>query len=273
MRGGHKSKPLNKILDEAKMLADKGVKELNIIGQDTTYWGMDLNGKRELSLLLENLCRIDGVEWIRLMYAYPSRFPLDVIKTFNNEEKICKYIDIPIQHISDKVLKSMRRGITKHTLVNLLCKLRNEINNIAVRTTLITGYPAENNSEFTEMLDFVKEFKFERLGVFTYSHEEDTLAFKMEDVIPEKEKLERQKVLLEAQREVSLAYNKNLVGKKVKVLIDRFENNSFIGRTEKDAPEIDQEVIIDKSIKVKVGTFCNIKIYDFEEFDLFGNAV
>ena len=158
-------------------------------------------------------------------------------------------------------------------LEDFLCKLRNEINNIAVRTTLITGYPAENNSEFTEMLDFVKEFKFERLGVFTYSHEEDTLAFKMEDVIPEKEKLERQKVLLEAQREVSLAYNKNLVGKKVKVLIDRFENNSFIGRTEKDAPEIDQEVIIDKSIKVKVGTFCNIKIYDFEEFDLFGNAV
>lgn len=273
MRGKHKSKPIDLIIDEAKMLADKGVKELIVIGQDTTYWGYDINGKRELSKLLEKLCGIEGIRWIRLMYAYPSRFPFDVIKVFNNEKKICKYIDIPIQHISDKVLKSMRRGITKSKTIALLEKLRNDIKDITLRTTIITGYPAEGESEFKEMLDFVRDFKFERLGVFTYSHEEDTIAYKMKDLIPEKEKLDRQRLIMESQQKISLENNKNMTGKKIKVLIDRIENNYFIGRTERDAPEIDQEVIINIDKNIKPGNFENILIYDYEEFDLFGEKV
>jgi len=272
MRGRHKSKPLQEILIEAQKLASKGVKELVVIGQDTTYWGFDIDKKRSLSTVLSQLSNINGVEWIRLMYAYPSRFPLDVIDTIKNTENICKYIDIPIQHISDDVLKTMRRGITKKTLTGLLEKLRSEIPGISIRTTLITGYPDETEKDFLELLDFVKEFKFERLGVFTYSHEDDTYASNIPDRIPFKEKLNRQKQILDAQREISFLKNKASVGDIIKVIVDRKENDYYIGRSYKDAPEIDQEIYISNK-NLNTGEFYSVKIFDAEEFDLFGEVI
>lgn len=276
MRGGHRSKPLKEILTEAQKLASKGVKELVVIGQDTTYWGLDLENekKRNLSKVLTELAKIRGIEWIRLMYAYPSRFPADLIETFNNNEKICKYIDIPIQHVTDNVLKSMRRGITKKNLVNLLEKLKNEIPGISIRTTLIVGYPDETENDFLELLDFVKGFKFDRLGVFTYSNEDGTFAGNIPDRIPMKEKLNRQKLVLDAQREISVVNNKALCGKTLKVIIDRKENEYFIGRSYKDAPEIDQEIYINSyGNNLITGNFYNVKIFDAEEFDLFGEII
>lgn len=273
MRGRHVSKPLQQILMEAQSLASKGVKELIIIGQDTTYWGFDTDNKRNVTLVLEELSKVKGIEWIRLMYAYPSRFPVDLIDTIKNTENICKYLDMPVQHISDNVLKSMRRGITNKTLMGLFDKLRTEIPDIALRTTFITGYPDETEKDFQQLLDFVKEFKFERLGVFPYSHEEGTTAFDIPDRIPMKEKLLRQKLLLDAQRENSLEANKNSIGKNFKVIVDREEEDYFIGRTYKDAPEIDQEVYINKDEKIKIGNFSEVKIYDSEEFDLFAEKV
>ncbi|CAN5546109.1 30S ribosomal protein S12 methylthiotransferase RimO [soil metagenome] len=313
MRGKHVSKPMEQILMEAQSLASKGVKELIVIGQDTTYWGFDLTNKRDISVLLSELAKIKGFEWIRLMYAYPSRFPVDLIDTIKNNESMCKYLDMPIQHISDNVLKSMRRGITKKTTMDLLEKIRVQIPGIAMRTTLITGYPDETEKDFEEMLTLVKEYKFDRLGVFTYSHEDDTHAKTLPDRIPYREKLKRQKLLLEVQREISIEANRDSVGKTFKVIIDRHEDNGtakgqFIGRTYKDAPEIDQEVYItvpefehvdesvnmpaisfqkhpgllmpaelieaEKSVQnVRPGNFYNVKINDFEEFDLFGEIV
>ncbi|MBS1493506.1 MAG: 30S ribosomal protein S12 methylthiotransferase RimO [Bacteroidetes bacterium] len=273
MRGRHVSKPLQQILMEAQSLASKGVKELIIIGQDTTYWGFDTDNKRNVTLVLNELSKVKGIEWIRLMYAYPSRFPVDLIDTIKNTENICKYLDMPVQHISDNVLKSMRRGITNKTLMGLFDKLRTEIPDIALRTTFITGYPDETEKDFQQLLDFIKEFKFERLGVFPYSHEEGTTAFDIPDRIPMKEKLLRQKLLLDAQRENSLEANKNSIGKNYKVIVDREEEDYFIGRTYKDAPEIDQEVYINKDEKIKIGNFSEVKIYDSEEFDLFAEIV
>lgn len=273
MRGRHVSKPLKQILMEAQSLASKGVKELIIIGQDTTYWGFDTENKRNVTVVLEELSKIKGIEWIRLLYAYPSRFPADLIDTIKNTENICKYLDMPVQHISDNVLKSMRRGITNKTLMGLFDKLRTEIPDIALRTTFITGYPDETEKDFEQLLSFVKEFKFERLGVFPYSHEEGTSAFALPDRIPMKEKLLRQKLLLDAQRENSLEANRNSIGKNFKVIIDREEADYFIGRTYKDAPEIDQEVYINKNKEIKIGNFSEVKVYDSEEFDLFAEKV
>ncbi len=269
MRGGHRSKPLQDIVTEAQKLASKGVKELIIIGQDTTYWGFDLDKKRTLSIVLSELSKIKGIEWIRLMYAYPSRFPMEVIETIRDNESICKYIDIPVQHISDNVLKSMRRGISKKNQINLLYKLRDEIPGISIRTTLIVGYPDETDNDFNELLDFVKEFKFDRLGVFTYSNEDGTYAANIPDKIPHKEKLSRQKQILEAQREISIENNRESVGKVMKVIIDRKENDYYIGRSYKDSPEIDQEIYVTGS-DLKTGEFYDVKIFDAEEFDLFG---
>jgi ribosomal protein S12 methylthiotransferase len=271
MRGVHVSKPFNEIMVEAQKLASKGVKELILIGQDTTYWGLDIENKRNLPILINSISEINGIEWIRLMYAYPSRFPMDLIEVMHDNDKVCKYIDIPIQHISDNVLKSMRRGITKKSLINLLNTLRKEIPGIAIRTTLLTGYPSESEKDFIELLDFVKEFGFDRLGVFPYSHEDGTNAAALKDTVPQKEKLLRQKLLLEAQKEISLMLNQKYVNKVLKVLIDRVENDYYIGRTYKDAPEIDNEVYVDKDKKAVAGNFYNIKIYDFEEFDIFGS--
>lgn len=272
MRGAHKSKPLQEILTEAQKLASKGVKELVIIGQDTTYWGFDTKRKRSLSKVLYELSRIKGIEWIRLMYAYPSRFPADVIDTIRETENICNYIDIPIQHISDNVLKSMRRGITKNNLVNLLEKIRNDIPGVSIRTTLIVGYPDETEKEFIELLQFVKEFKFDRLGVFTYSHEDGTYASGIPDIIPYKEKLIRQKEILDAQREISVMKNRESIGKEYKIIIERKEHDYFIGRSYKDAPEIDQEVYIAND-NLKTGEFYQTRIFDAEEFDLFGEVI
>ncbi len=271
MRGKHVSKPQKEVMIEAQKLASKGVKEIIIIGQDTTYWGLDVENKRNLSQLLNSISEINGIEWIRLMYAYPSRFPDDLIYELRDNPKICKYIDIPVQHISDSVLKSMRRGITKKSQIQLLETLRNEIPGIAIRTTILTGYPNETEKDFNELLDFVKEFKFDRLGVFTYSHEDGTFAADLKDSIPQKEKLLRQKLLLDAQREISLKMNQSSVNKVFKVLIDRVENDYYIGRTYKDAPEIDNEVYLGKEIKAVTGEFYDVSIFDFEEFDLFGS--
>lgn len=269
MRGRHVSKPLDNVLTEAKNLASKGVKELIIIGQDTTCWGFDIYGKRELSKLLVEISKTDGIEWIRLMYAYPSRFPEDVIEVINNNDKICKYIDIPIQHISENVLKSMRRGITKKNQLKLLEKIKNEIDGVAVRTTLITGYPEETEKDFMELINFVKEFKFDRLGVFTYSHEESTFAASLPDRIPMKEKICRQKEILDVQKKISIEKNTESINKTFKTLIDRKENNFYIGRSYKDAPEIDQEIYINGN-DLKTGEFYDVRIFDAEEFDLFG---
>lgn len=272
MRGNHKSKPLEEIINEAQKLASSGVKELIVIAQDTTYWGLDISGKRELKGVLRKLSEINGIEWIRLMYAYPSGFPVDVIDEIKNNEKICKYIDIPVQHVSDRVLKSMRRGITKNTQLKLLEKIRKEIPDVAIRTSLMVGYPDETEKDFEELLDFVKEFKFDRLGVFTYSKEEGTTSYNLKDSIPKKEKLLRQKLVLDAQKSNAEKQNSLLLGKTVKVIIDRKENEYFVGRTYKDAPEVDQEVFIDGGKELKPGMFGKVKIYDFEEFDLFGEV-
>ncbi|MBX7044867.1 MAG: 30S ribosomal protein S12 methylthiotransferase RimO [Ignavibacteria bacterium] len=273
MRGKHVSKPLKQIVMEGQSLASKGVKELIVIGQDTTYWGFDTDNKRNVTVVLEELSKLKGVEWIRLMYAYPSRFPLELIDALKNIDNVCKYLDMPIQHIADNVLKSMRRGITTKTTMNLLEKLRKEVPGIALRTTFITGYPDETEKDFEQLLNFVKEFKFDRLGVFPYSHEEGTAAFDLPDRIPMKEKLLRQKLLLDAQRENSLDTNKGSIGKEFKVIIDREEKEYYIGRTYKDAPEIDQEVYVNKNEKLEIGNFCSVKIYDSEEFDLFAEKV
>lgn len=272
MRGVHRSKPLDQIIMEAQILASKGVKEIIVIGQDTTYWGFDINRKRELSQVLRELSNINGIEWIRLMYAYPSRFPEDIIEVIRDTPNICNYIDIPVQHITDNVLKSMRRGITKNTLTGLLEKLRNEIPGIAVRTTFIVGYPDETEKDFIELTEYIKEYEFDRLGVFTYSHEDGTTAAEIPDRIPLKEKLSRQKHLLDIQKEISLKRNMNLNNEVLKVLVDRKENGYYIGRSYRDAPEIDQEIYISNQ-DLKTGEFYNVRIFDSEEFDLFGEIV
>lgn len=275
MRGKHRSKPLEEILMEAQKLASKGVKELIIIGQDTTYWGFDSefsDRKRDLSLVLSELAKINGIEWIRLMYAYPSRFPSDLIETIRDTNNICNYIDIPVQHISDNVLKSMRRGITKKNLTSLLYKIRNEIPGISIRTTLITGYPDETENDFNELAEFVKEFEFDRLGVFTYSHEDNTVAADLPDRIPQKEKLRRQRYLLDIQKDISYRKNRESVGKVIKVLIDRKENDHYIGRSYKDSPEVDQEIFINGN-NLTIGNFYEVKIFDAEEFDLFAEVI
>ncbi|HLT23592.1 MAG TPA: 30S ribosomal protein S12 methylthiotransferase RimO [Ignavibacteria bacterium] len=273
MRGKHVSKPAEQVLMEAQKLASKGVKELIIIGQDTTYWGFDIDKKRGLAYLMEELSKVSGIEWMRLMYAYPSRFPHELLDLMRDTPNICNYIDIPVQHVSDNVLKSMRRGITKKTQVELMEKIRKEVPGISIRTTLLTGYPDETEKDFNELLDFVKEFKFDRLGVFTYSHEDDTHAYNLPDKIPVKEKRLRQKLLLDAQREISLKNNEASIGQILDVIIDREENGQYVGRTYKDAPEIDQEVYINNNNGLRIGDIISSKIYDFEEFDLFAEKM
>ena len=273
MRGGHVSKPLKEIIDETKMLAAKGVKEIVVIGQDTTFWGMDLYKRRDTAKVLEEISKVEGIEWIRLMYAYPSRFPEELFEVLKENEKICKYIDIPIQHVSDKMLKIMRRGTTKSNQIKVLEKLRQKISNVAIRTTLLVGHPGETEENFKELLDFVKEFKFDRLGVFTYSHEEGTFAGSMKDEISVKEKNSRQKQILDAQKKVSEEHNRNMLNRVFKIIIDRKDSGYYIGRTYKDAPEIDQEVYVESKLRLNVGEFYEAKIYDYEEFDLFGEII
>lgn len=271
MRGLHKTKTMNELLSEANSLAQQGVKEIIIIGQDTTDYGKELYGKRNISELLNNLSQISGIEWIRLLYAYPSHFPEDLISEIAGNPKICKYIDIPLQHISDDILKSMRRGITQHRTKELLYKLREKIPNLTLRTTFIVGYPNETEKEFQELCDFVRDIKFERFGVFPYSIEENTPSFILGDPIPQEIKEERKAALMEIQKEISLQKNQNRIGNNLKVVIDSLEGEYYVARSEYDAPEVDGEVLIDaKNNTLTKGEFYNVEIYDCNEYDLFG---
>ncbi len=272
MRGQHRSKLIEEVVHEARLLAEKGVKELIVIAQDTTYYGLDLYGERRLAKLLGELNNIDEIKWIRLMYAYPAKFPLDVIEAFQKFPKLCRYIDIPIQHNSDNVLKSMRRGITGRSTRDLLLRLKNEISNVALRTTLIVGYPNETEDDFKALRDFVQEMRFHRLGVFTYSKEEGTAAFELDDSVSEEIKLERQAAIMEIQKNISEHNNESMIGKTEKVLIDSQDGEFFIGRTEWDAPEIDQEVFVSSHKPLKVGTFHTVTITDAVEYDLFASV-
>ena len=273
MRGKHKSTPIEDLVKEAKILAEKGIKELILIAQDSTYYGIDLYGKRNLSKLLKELVKVEGIEWIRLHYAFPNGFPLDVLEVINSEPKICNYIDIPLQHISDKILKSMKRGASMDKINNLLQNFKNKVPGIAIRTTLIVGYPGETNEDFDLLKKWVKKSKFDRLGCFTYSHEENTGAFNLIDDVPEEIKYKRLNEIMEIQSQISWELNQNKIGKTFKVLIDRKRGRYYVGRTQYDSPDVDNEVLIEaKSNFLRVGQFVNAKIIDASDFDLYAEV-
>lgn len=272
MRGQHLSTPIEELVHETRLLAAKGVKELVVIGQDSTYYGLDLYGERRLASLLGELQAVDGIEWIRLMYAYPAKFPLDVLQAFQRYSKLCRYIDMPVQHIADNVLKSMRRGITQRATKELLWTVKKEIPDIALRTTLIVGYPTETEDDFKQLCEFVQEMKFHRLGVFMYSQEEGTGAYELGDPIPEKVKQERQEVLMEIQKQISEERNESLVGKTLNVLIDSYDGEHYVGRTEWDAPEVDQEVLVHSDRALIPGQIISATVTDATEYDLFADA-
>lgn len=275
MRGKHRSTPIEDLVTNAKSLAKKGVKEIMLIAQDLTYYGLDLYKKRALAELLKELCKVDGIEWIRLHYAFPAGFPMDVIEVMKQEKKICNYLDIPLQHGSTKVLKAMRRGTTREKTTQLIHDIRSIIPNIAIRTTLIAGYPGESEEDFQEMYDWVEEMKFERLGIFTYSHEENTHAYKFDDDVPPKIKKERADAIMELQSGISYDLNQKKVGKKYRVLIDRAEDNFFIGRSEFDSPEVDNEVLIEKNSNTycRIGDYVDVKILKADHFDLYAELI
>ena len=274
MRGKHRSTPIEKLVDQAKNLAKNGVKELILIAQDLTYYGLDLYKERRLAELLSALSKLDGIEWIRLHYAFPTGFPEDVLEVMRNESKICNYLDIPLQHISDKILKSMRRGTNKEKTTLLIKRFRELVPDIVLRTTLIVGYPSETDKDFEILKKWVKEMRFERLGCFKYSHEEDTHAYLLKDDVPEELKQKRLNEIMEIQSKIALNNNERLVGKVFKCLIDRKEGTNFIGRTFMDSPDVDNEVLIDaKKFYVKLGEFVNIKIIGANNFDLAGIPV
>jgi len=271
MRGKHKSKPIEDLVSEASTLATKGVKELILIAQDLTYYGLDLYKKRELAELLRALVKVDGIDWIRLHYAFPTGFPKDVLEVMKKESKICNYIDIPLQHISDPILKSMRRGTTKAKTTQLLRDFRNTVPDIAIRTTLIVGYPGETEEDFQTLKDWVHEMRFERLGCFTYSHEENTHAYQLEDNVPEGVKQRRANEIMELQSQISWELNQEKIGKTYRCIIDRKEGPYFVGRTEFDSPDVDNEVLIDAAKHyVKTGEFVDVRITDAADFDLYG---
>lgn len=273
MRGGHISRRIEEIVHEAKFLVELGTKELVIVGQDTTYYGMDTYGKRDIARLLSALSDINEIEWIRLMYAYPSHFPLDVLNVMSERDNICSYIDMPIQHISDPVLKSMRRGITRRATIDTIEAIRARIPNITLRTTLITGYPNETDLDFEILLSFVKETQFDRLGVFTYSVEERTSAEILGDPVPHHVKEERRSAIMEAQADISASKNAAKIGRTVPVLLDRIEGSYAVGRTEADAPEVDNEILVPLSafpLPPLIGNFYPVTILQASEFDLIG---
>jgi len=259
-------------VESARNLAAKGVKELILIAQDLTYYGLDLYKKRNLAELLERLTEVEGIEWIRLHYAYPSGFPMDVLEVMNQYPKVLKYLDMPLQHGSTKVLKDMRRGITREKTEALVNEIRSKVPEIAIRTTLIAGYPGETEEDFEEMYHFVEKMRFERLGIFTYSHEENTHAYNFEDDVPEKVKRERADAIMELQSGISYELNQEKVGKVFRVLFDRVEGNYFIGRTEYDSPEVDNEVLVEKTSDnfVRMGDFANVLITEADHYDLYG---
>lgn len=274
MRGKHQSQSIEKLVKEAELLAKNGVKELILIAQDLTYYGLDIYKKRNLAELLENLVKVEGIEWIRLHYAFPTGFPMDVLELMKKEPKICNYIDIPLQHISDSVLASMRRGTTYEKTTNLLKEFRKVVPEMAIRTTLIVGYPGETQEDFDLLKNWVREMRFERLGCFTYSHEENTHAYNLVDDVPQEVKQERANEIMEIQAQISWDLNQEKIGKTFRCIIDRKEGQYFVGRTEFDSPDVDNEVLIDAAkYYLKTGEFAEIEITDATEFDLYGIPV
>lgn len=274
IRGKHVSVPFEELIDEATALARKGVRELIVIAQDTTYYGLDLYGKRRLGELLRALCRIDGIEWVRLHYAYPAHFPQDVIEAMRDEPKICKYLDIPLQHISDRMLRSMRRGLDKAETIRLVEDLRREIPDIALRTTLLVGYPGETEADFQELMEFVAATKFDRLGVFPYSEEEGTYsARELTDDVPQEVKEARADAIMELQRDIARGGNERLVGTIQRVIIDRRDDDLWVGRTQYDSPEVDQEVLIPAVETLRPGEFATVRIVSADDYDLQGELI
>ena len=274
MRGKHKSTPIEELVIESEKLAAKGVKELILIAQDLTYYGLDLYKKRNLAELLNELVKVEGIEWIRLHYAFPTGFPMDVLEVMKNESKICNYLDIPLQHISDELLKSMRRGTTKEKTTKLIKEFRAVVPNMTIRTTLIVGYPGETEAHFEELKKWVTEMRFERLGCFTYSHEENTHAYNLEDNVPEDVKQQRANEIMEIQSQISWELNQEKIGEELKVVIDRKEGDYFVGRTEFDSPDVDNEVLIDATeTYLKTGEYANVRITDALDFDLYAEVI
>ena len=269
MRGGHSSRSYEDILIEANHLAQQGVKEIILVAQDSTYYGLDLYGERKLANLLDKVAQVRGIEWVRLMYAYPAKFPLDILPIIAHHDTICKYIDMPIQHITDKVLKSMRRGITKRATLDLINKIRETIPNISLRTTLIIGYPNEGENEFQELMEFVEEVKFDRLGVFAYSKEDNTTAFDLEDPIPEELKQERMERIMQLQQRISSDKNDKLIGTYERVFVEAETEGEYTARSYRDAPEVDGQVYIKTDKVIKVGDFVDVKIVDATDYDIF----
>ncbi len=274
MRGKHVSKPIEQLVREAQGFARRGVKELMLIAQELTYYGLDIYKKRELPRLLEALCEVDSIEWIRLHYTYPSKFPLELFDVIARQPKICKYLDIPLQHASNAVLERMKRQITREETIELIKLAREHIPGLTLRTTMLVGFPGETEADFDELCEFIQAMEFDRLGVFQYSHEESTAAYEMEDDVPPEIKAERANRLMEIQKEISLRKNLAKVNQVFKVLFDRKEGGYFVGRTEADSPEVDNEVLVNAENQyVRIGDFAQVRIADATEFDLFGEVV
>jgi ribosomal protein S12 methylthiotransferase len=274
MRGKHRSTPIEDLVVEAEKLAANGVKELILIAQDLTYYGLDLYKKRNLAELLKALAKVEGIEWIRLHYAFPTGFPMDVLEVMKNEPKICNYLDIPLQHISDKILKSMRRGTTQAKTTKLLQQFREAVPNMAIRTTLIVGYPGETEEDFQILKQWVEAMRFERLGCFTYSHEENTHAYNLEDDVPQEIKQARANEIMELQSQISWELNQAKIGQTLRVIIDRKEGQHFVGRSEFDSPDVDNEVLIDATkVYLKTGEYTTVTITDAADFDLYAEVV
>jgi ribosomal protein S12 methylthiotransferase len=274
MRGNHISRPIEELIKEAKNLAKRGVKELLLIAQDSTYYGLDIYKSRKLAYLIRHLSDVDGIEWIRLHYAFPSGFPEDVLDVIRERSNVCNYIDIPLQHASSKVLQLMKRGINREGSEKLINTIREKVPGIAIRTTMLVGHPGETYEDFEELVDFIQKMRFERLGVFTYSHEEGTASYQLKDSISEEEKKNRADQIMHIQEEISQEFNSSLMNTTKNVMIDRKENNYYYGRTEFDSPEVDNEVIIDASkTYLRIGDFAKIKITSAMPFDLIGHPV
>jgi ribosomal protein S12 methylthiotransferase len=274
MRGKHISRTIESLVTEAKHFASIGVKELILIAQELTYYGLDLYKKRALPELLDALCEVEGIEWIRLHYAYPSKFPREIFDTMAKQPKICNYLDIPLQHASDSVLERMKRQTTRLEQKELIEYARTVVPDIAIRTTFLVGFPGESNEEFQDLCDFIEEMRFDRVGVFQYSHEEDTSGFLLEDDVDQETKADRANKIMELQQSISWDHNNAKIGKTLKVLFDRKEGEYFVGRTEYDSPEVDNEVLVDaKTNFVRIGDFADVHITDAEEYDLYGKVV
>lgn len=275
MRGKHISVPLEELVQRAKTLAGKGTRELLLIAQDLTYYGLDIYKKRELANLLDKLSDVEGIDWIRLHYAFPSGFPLEVLDVMKAKSNVCNYLDMPLQHISDAMLTSMRRGITKQKTIDIVNRIRDKVPGIAIRTTLIAGYPGETEKDHEEMLRWVEDTKFERLGIFTYSHEENTHAHSLKDDVPEKLKRKRADAVMALQQEISYKLNQEKIGKTFKILVDRKEGEFFVGRTEFDSPDVDNEVLVkaDQDTYLRIGDFAEVRIYEASDFDLYGTLI